>query len=109
MMRREWTHEELRELRREIENSLHETEREYPDIRPLPAMEEAEAKELLKSFITVAEERRLTQSEGFMMGQLLSAFTMAVEARMLGKKKGRYMVISEEQLRSMQKEKGDLG
>jgi hypothetical protein len=37
-----------------------------------------------------------------MLGQLLAAYTMAVEARMLGRKGGRYMVISEERLRQMQ-------
>jgi hypothetical protein len=102
MTRSEWTHEELSELKRKIESSLRATERKYPDIRPLPPMDEEEARDLLHEFFSAAAERLLAESESVMMGQLLAAYAMAVEARMLGMKKGRYMVLSEEQLRSMQ-------
>jgi hypothetical protein len=68
-------------------------------------MDEEEAKGLLHDFFSAATERLLTESESVMLGQLLAAYTMAIEARMLGKK-GRYMVISEERLRQMQGQPG---
>jgi hypothetical protein len=59
MTRSEWTHEEIAALKRKVERSLRATEREYPDIRPLPPMDEEEAKGLLHDFFSVAAERLL--------------------------------------------------
>lgn len=105
--RSEWTHEEIADLKRKLESSLLATEREHPDIRPLPPMDEEEARGMLQGFFSAATERLLTESESVMLGQLLAAYTMAVEARMLGRKGGRYMVISEEKMRLMQRELKD--
>jgi hypothetical protein len=64
-----------------------------------------EAKELLLTLTDTAMSRTLTLLEATMIGQLLAQHTMAVEARMLGHKPGRYFVISEEAfLRANKKE-----
>jgi hypothetical protein len=92
-----WTHEELRALRDKLDVSIETTERERPNIRPLPPMEEQEAQDLLLDLAETAITRCLTRDEVFMIGQLLRCFGMAVQAKTL-KKPGRYFVISEEQI-----------
>jgi hypothetical protein len=101
MPRAKWTHEEIAELKQKLEGSLHATEEEHPDIKPLPPMDEEEAKNMLYVLFRAAAERLLSESESLLLGQLLAAYRMAVEARMLGRK-GRYFVVSEEEIRLMQ-------
>lgn len=92
-----WTHEELNALKAKLDISIETTDRENPNIRPLPPMEEQEAHDLLLGLVEIATTRLLTRDEAFMIGQLLSCFKMAVQATTL-KKPGRYFVISEEQI-----------
>jgi hypothetical protein len=94
MLTKPYTHEELRELRERLQVRLKAIEEERPNIRPLPPMTEEEAKTLLLDLIGAGTQRLLTQDESFMAGQLLSAFCMGVEARMLNRP-GRYFVMSE--------------
>lgn len=82
-------------MRRNLDASLEQTKKEEPDTKSLPPMAEAECRDLLLSFLGVAEERILTGAEGFLCGQLLAQFRMSVEARMLAKGEGRYYVVSE--------------
>lgn len=102
---RPWTHEELAELRRQIEEDLAETERQNPGIRPLPPMSENEARDTLLALLQVSEFRRLSPVESFTAEELLAAYRMAVEARMLGKTRGRYYVINEADIERLMKEK----
>lgn len=103
-MREPYTHDELRDLRRQLEISLADCEREQPDIRPLPPMDEEEAKELLVALTSTATTRLLSHSESFFIGQLIAAYRMAVEARMLGKA-GRYYVVHEGDLKRMREDR----
>ena len=100
-LRDRWTHEELADLRRELEAELVQTERENPGVRPLPPMTEDEARGLLLDLVWTAKGRILTNAEAFMAGQLIAAYRMAVEARMLGRRGGRYFVIGEEELKAV--------
>jgi len=90
-----WTHEELEEMKAELSAALDKTERERPEVRPLPPMTEGEALALLNALVGTAETRPLTGDEAFLHGQLLSCFRMAVRADTLGHK-GRFFVISQD-------------
>ena len=92
-----YSREELAALRKRLEEQLGDLERDYPEVRPLPPMDEEEAKALLLGLMETATIRLLTVDESFLAGQLLSAFRMAVQAGMLGKR-GRFFVIEEEAL-----------
>jgi hypothetical protein len=92
-----YTHEELDELKRGLEERLGRTEREYPEARPLPPMDQEEAHEMLQTLLATAAQRALTRTESFLAGQLLASYRMAIEARMLGRR-GRYYVLSESDL-----------
>ncbi len=93
-----YTHEELATLRRDLKEKLDRTEFENPGVRPLPPMGEDEAKDLLLDLTWTQTERVLTEAEGFLVGQLLAAYRMAIEARMLGRRGDRYFVVSETDL-----------
>lgn len=95
-----WTHEQIQELLPKLKSNLQEMEAEDPDIRPLPPMTVAEAKDYFFRLFDVASTRSLNPSECFIMGQLLSVFEQAVRAESLGKK-GRYFVISEDDINRM--------
>lgn len=70
---------------------------EHPEAKGLPPMTDDEARELLQHLLGVAEKRALSFEEGFLAGQLVASFEMAVRATALTGRKGRYWVISEEQ------------
>lgn len=70
------------------------------EITGMPPMTRDEALEFLSRLVAAGQERLLTRHEGFMHGQLMSVFEQAVRAEMLGKK-GRYFVVSEEQIAKM--------
>ncbi len=93
-----YTHEELVQMRDRLRESLARTERENPGARPLPPLGEDEARELLLALGETAETRVLTADEGFLAGQFLAAYRMAIEARMLGRRGDRYFVVSESEL-----------
>lgn len=99
-MKAQYTHEELAELKRTLSESLSRTEEEYPDARPLPPMEEEEARDMLLTLVGAAKQRPITADEAFLFGQLVAAYRMAIEARMLGRK-GRYYVLSESQINDL--------
>ena len=80
-----------------LQERIDRTEAEHPDVRPLPPMTLNEAKELLLAVAEAATARPLTDDEGFLHGQLVAAFGMAVRAETLGRP-GRYYVISEEDI-----------
>lgn len=100
-----WTREELDKMKSLAVGLIKEhTEEEAAagnDIRPLPPMTVEEASDYILSLVEVGQTRLLTRAECFMHGQLLAVFKQAVQAEMLGKK-GRYMVISEEQMSQYQ-------
>ena len=102
-MKSPWSHEELCALSERIERDIRRTEEENPDIRPLPPLSEEEAKNLILDLTAVAVQRQLTHDESFLIGQLLSGYRMAVEARML-KKPGRYFVLSEADIQRLMNE-----
>ena len=97
-MRPAWTHEELAWLRRVTQDSLERTEAEHASARGLPPLTEEECRDLIHSMLDLASERALDTEECFLFGQLLAQFKMSIEARMLGKKPGRYFVMSEADL-----------
>jgi len=105
-MRGEWTHEELARMKRRLENSINDYEADNANARPLPPLSEQESKERLLSMFDLATERPLTRDESGLAGQFLACFCQAVEARMLGRPKGRYFVISEADLKSMNAKPG---
>lgn len=100
-----WTNEQIQALVPILDDEMREIESECEGIRPLPAMLLDEARDLVLRFIHQAESRQLTNFEATIMGQLLSVFEQAVRADMLGKK-GRYFVISEDDVTKMMEEKG---
>jgi hypothetical protein len=103
-MNHPYSHEELTDLRRRLGTRIEEHERENPNIRPLPPMTVEEAKEFILAFADAAATRVLTTDEVTLIGQGLAVYKMAVEAEML-KRKGRYFVLSEEDLERMMKSK----
>ena len=100
-MRDPWTLKELQEkipiLRHVVKSRLEEDERQG-DVKPLPPMTQEEVMELLLGLLDIASERPLTTDECFLHGQLLQQYKQAILATALGKK-GRYYVVSEEDLR----------
>jgi hypothetical protein len=82
--------------------SLEKTEANHPNIRPLPPLDEEESRAYIDGILDLAGERALTTDECFLMGQLMAAYCMAIEARMLGRK-GRYYMISEADMEALKK------
>lgn len=100
-----WTHEELQALIPELEREIAQTEAEQKEeVRPLPPMTVEEATQFFYRLMDIAATRPLTQRECFMHGQLLACFQYAVRAETLGKK-GRFFVLSEEQINQMVEKK----
>jgi hypothetical protein len=99
-----WTHEELVALRARLIEEMSEIEDDHPDIRPLPPMTKAESLGLMDALWQTSTIRPLTCDEAFMSGQLLACFEQAIRAEMLGKK-GRYFVMSEDQINGMMAER----
>lgn len=97
-----WTHEELETMKARLDASITQTEREHPNIRPLPPMTEDESKGLILRLGETAARRPLTPDEVFLHGQLLANFRIAVQAKTLGYS-GRYFVISAEEIERLGK------
>ena len=102
IMHSPYSREDLAAMKSRLEEELHSVERQYPGVRPLPPMGEEETKALLLDLMAVAATRMLTEDEDFLSGQLLAAYRMAIEARMLGRPAGRYYVIAEADLDRLQ-------
>ncbi len=95
-----WTHEELEALIPIIDQKLKIIEE---DFKPLPPLTKEECLEYFTRFYNIANTRALALHETFLMGQLLSCFEHAIKAEMLGKK-GRYIVMSEDEINERMKE-----
>lgn len=103
-MRLPWTHEELEDLQRSLTESLDTFERDNPEIRPLPPMEEAEAQRMLMALTDTAMMRQLTVEESTLIGQLLCCYRMAVIASVI-KRPGRYFVFGEDEIKALMDKK----
>jgi hypothetical protein len=101
-MRIPYTYEELAAMKRNLDESIEQAEREYPNARPLPPMTRLEAEDLIMRWIDTAVTRQLTADEAGLMGQLLACYRMGIQAEMLGKK-GRYFVLSEAEIERLAK------
>ncbi len=97
-MRSPWTRDELNTMLRSTERRIEATEAEMPGVRPVPLLLEDECRKLMDGLLDKAELRVLTREESFLFGQLLAQYRMAVQAAVLGKKGGRYFVISEDDI-----------
>ena len=96
-----WTREELNALIPKIAQDLDKIEIDQGgNIKPLPPMTLAECGDLFSRLLDIAATRTLTNDECFMHGQLLSCYRHAVQAEMLGRK-GRYFVVSEDEITSL--------
>ncbi len=89
-------------MKSRLEEQIGRTEADHPNIRGLPPMALDEAKDLLLALGDTATVRVLTEDEAFLHGQLIASYGMAVRAATLGRK-GRYYVISEEDIARMSK------
>jgi hypothetical protein len=94
-MRTEYTREQLEEMKSRLQQDLTQIEKEEPSAIPLPPMAEEESREFLSVLIETACQRVLSRAEAFLMGQLLATYKMGIQAKVLGKKEGRYFVVSE--------------
>ena len=96
-----WTRAELDELippaRARIDAAMAADEAEFGEIKPVGPMTHDECLDYFSRLLDVAQQRPLTGKECFLFGQLFQCFKQAVQAEMLGKK-GRYYVVSAEQL-----------
>lgn len=99
-MRPPWSLEELQQLLPRVRATIEEMEADCPGVRPVPPLAVEETLNLLLSLFGQAVERPLTNEESILGGQLLAQFQQAVTAETLGKR-GRYYVLSEEQIRQM--------
>jgi len=100
-MKNDYTYEELADMKRHLEQSIAQTERQHPEARPLPPLREDEAKDLLLALSDTAATRLLTDAECFLIGQLVACYRQAIEARMLLGRNGRYFVISQADLEKL--------
>lgn len=92
-----WTREELLAKLPILEERIAQQEEAYPDARVFPPMTVDECLELHMRYMSLANDRALTLTECFEVGQLLAVFRMAVTAEALGYK-GRYVVLNEQDL-----------
>jgi hypothetical protein len=95
-----WTREQIDELIPKVKQNLAEQEANDPELRPLPPMTVEECKEYFFCLVDIASTRALNENEAGILGQLLSVFQFAVRAETLGKK-GRFFVISEDDISKM--------
>jgi hypothetical protein len=103
--RQPWTQEQLQELLPKLKAEIAREEAQDPNIRPLPPMTVDECKDFFYRLNDIASTRPLTGDECCIMGQLLAVFQYAVRAETLGRK-GRYFVLSEEDINRMMQEQG---
>lgn len=92
-----WSRDELKALLPKLESRLAEAEADNPECRPLPPMSLDEVFDYFDRLLSIATSRAITGSERFLFEQLLSNFRMAILAQSLGKK-GRYFVLSEDDI-----------
>lgn len=97
-----WTHEQINEFLPQLKADLAKEEAANPNMRPLPPMTVEECKNLFFRLINIVSTRSLTHEECCIMGQLLAVFQGAVRAETLGHK-GRFFVLSEEDINRMMK------
>ncbi len=107
-----YTREKLDVLIPKLEGLLSDAETRARDdgtgeITGMPPMTRSEAMDFLHRLMELAHQRPLTLAECFMHGQLMNVFEQAIRAEMLGKK-GRYFVVSEEQLSQLTGERENL-
>jgi len=96
-----WTREELQALIPKLKQEMADIEAEEPhEIRPLPPMTREEVMDYFYSLMDIAATRPLTSAECFIHGQLLCNYQHAVRAELLGKK-GRYFVVSEDEIEKL--------
>lgn len=100
-----YTIEDLRRLLPYIKDRIQQMAR--PNARPLPKMTVEECMEMHVRLMDIAGERALTLDECFLHGQLMSQYRQAVTAEVLGKK-GRYYVISEDDVAEMVQQQKDF-
>lgn len=104
MSRLPWTRDELETLLPKLKQELADIEAAEPhEIRPLPPMTREECQDYFNRLMDTAAERPLTSAECFIHGQLLCNYQHAILAESFGKK-GRFFVISEEEINQLVKE-----
>lgn len=95
-----WSVEEIERVAPKIRADLKKYELENPDVKLLPPMTVEEATDFFLRYLNTATERPLTTAETLILSQLLSCYKQAVRAETMGKK-GRYIVLSEDDINSM--------
>ena len=94
-----WSHAELQALIPLMNAQLKQMEAaEDFEVKPLGPMTQDEARELINRILATAETRQLTRQECFLHGQLLAQFAAACIAEVLTGKKGRFLVVSEDDI-----------
>jgi len=99
-----YTIEDLRRLLPRLKDQVQQMA--TPDARPLPKMTVDECMEMHCRLMDIAGERALTTEECFLHGQLMCQYKQAVTAEVLGKK-GRYYVVSEDNIAEMVQQQKD--
>ncbi len=97
-MRPPWTREELDAVLPPLKQQLQEMEDQEEQLRFILPMTLDESREFFLRFLVLAEERQLSRQECILFGQWLAVYESAIRADML-RKKGRYMVLSEDEIR----------
>lgn len=108
MPRKQFTIAELQELFRgriaelttNVTSRIEQYEAEDPNLRPLPPMTRKESFEMILHCLSLAHKRELTDDECAIFAQLIAVFEQAVRAETLGYK-GRYFVMSEDQIKGL--------
>jgi hypothetical protein len=106
-----WTHEELQALIPACKEEMSQIEEEeFADsgtrIKPLPPLTKNECLDYFWRLTKVAEQRPLTREETFVHSELVAQFEQAVLAERMGYK-GRYYVVSQEQIEELMKRQQD--
>jgi len=96
-----WTRQEIESLIPKIDRQLAEMEAgETEPVNPLPPMTPAECLELFSRLMDAAAKGPLSGRECFLHGQLLCIYRQACLAEAFGKK-GRFYVVSEQQIQNL--------
>lgn len=104
-MRDMLSQEEVDQLLPRLAAAIERVEADDPTARALPPMTVGECLERFYGLMDTAATRPLTLEECRLHGQLLSVYMQAVRAEVLGRK-GRYFVMSEEDLLAAAKAHG---
>jgi hypothetical protein len=105
MSRTPWTLDEVREFLPVLKQRVEEHEAMDENIRPLPPMNGEECEEMFFRISELALERPLTLAEHCLLGQVMANYRFAIRAETLGKK-GRYFVLSEDDITKMMQSDG---